>query len=63
MKPMQLHAHVEHIHCWNDNWKKQTKGISYDIDPVSGSSAGSREKRSHNRMIDSHWAWKHIALK
>ena len=27
------------------------------------SSAGCREKQSHNRMIDSHWALEHIALK
>jgi len=27
------------------------------------SSAGDREKQSHNRMIDSHWLLKHIALK
>jgi len=28
-----------------------------------GSSAGYGEKQSHNRMIDSHLAWKHIFLK
>jgi len=38
------------------------KGIFYDITPTFGSSAGYREKRSHNRTICSHWAWKHIAL-
>ena len=27
------------------------KGIYYDITPTLGSSAGYREKRSHNRMI------------
>jgi len=32
------------------------KGICYDITPILGSSAGYREKRSHNRMIDAHWA-------
>ena len=30
------------------------KQICYDITPTSGSSAGYREKQSHNRMIDSH---------
>jgi len=39
------------------------KGICYDITPILGSSAGYREKRPHNRMICSHWAWKHIVLK
>jgi len=32
------------------------KDICYDITPILGSSAGYREKRSHNRMIGSHWA-------
>jgi len=32
------------------------KGIRCDITPVLGSSADYREKRSHNRMIDSQWA-------
>ena len=27
--------------------------------PILGSPAGNREKRSHNRKICSHWAWKH----
>jgi len=30
--------------------------ICYDITPILGRSAGYREKRSHNRMICSHWA-------
>jgi len=38
-------------------------GICQDTTPFLGSSTGYREKRSHNRMIDSHWAIKHIALK
>jgi len=29
--------------------------ICYDIIPILGSSAGYREKRSHNRMIGSPW--------
>jgi len=38
------------------------KGICQDTIPILGSSAGYLEKRSHNRMIDSHSALKHIAL-
>jgi len=38
------------------------KGICQDITPILGSSDGYYEKRPHNRMIDSHWALKHIAL-
>ena len=30
---------------------------------MSCNSAGYREKRSHNCMIDLHWTWNHIALK
>jgi len=30
------------------------------ITPILGSSAGYREKLSHNRLMDSHWNWKHI---
>jgi len=36
------------------------KGICYDITPILSSSAGYRENRSHNRMIDSHSTLKHI---
>jgi len=43
--------------------KKLMKDISHDIAPILGSSASYHKKRSHNRMIGSHWAWKHIALK
>ena len=39
------------------------EGICQDITPILDGSAGYREKRFHNRMIDSHWALKHIALK
>jgi len=39
------------------------KGICQDTTPISGSYAGCREKRSRSRMIDSHWALKHIGLK
>ena len=39
------------------------KGICHDTAPILGSSAGYREKRFHDRMIDSPWALKHIALK
>jgi len=38
------------------------KGICQDTIPVLGSFADDRKKRSHNRMIDLHWALKHIAL-
>jgi len=38
------------------------KGICQDTTPILSSYAGYREKRSHNRMIDSHWALKHIDL-
>jgi len=44
--------------------KKQMKGFCDGITPILDSSSDYREKRSYNRMIDSHWAWKHIiALK
>jgi len=38
--------------------QKQTwmKGIFQDTTPILGSSVGYREKRSYNRMIESHWA-------
>jgi len=39
------------------------KGICQDITPVLGSFVDCCKKRSHNRMIDSLWALKHIALK
>jgi len=39
------------------------KGICRDTTSISGSSAGYREKRSHNRMIVSHWVLKHFSLK
>jgi len=39
------------------------KGICQDTTPIVGSCAGYREKGSHNRMIDSHWALKYIGLK
>jgi len=39
------------------------KGICQHTTPIVGSFADYRKKRSHNRMIDSHWAVKHIALK
>ena len=39
------------------------KGISQDTTPILGSFVDYRKKRSHNRMIDLHWAVKHIALK
>jgi len=42
--------------------QKKLKGISYDITPILSSSAGYREKRSHNRIC-SHWVWKRIAVK
>jgi len=35
----------------------------YDITPILDSSAGYCEKRSHNRVIGLHWAWKRVALK
>ena len=44
--------------------KQKMKGFCYGITPILESSTGyGKKKRSHNRMIDSHWAWKHIALK
>jgi len=39
------------------------EGISSDITPILGSSAGYRDKRSHICTIGSPWAWKRIALK
>jgi len=33
------------------------KRICHDITSFLGRSADYREKRSHNCMIDSHWAW------
>jgi len=44
----------------NNTWMK---GICYDTTPILGSFADYRKKRSYNRMIDLHWAFKHIALK
>ena len=45
----------------NKTWKK---GICQDTTPILGSSPSYRETRSHiNRMIDSHWALKLIAIK
>jgi len=38
-------------------------GICQDTTPILGNFAGYREKQYHNRMINSHWALKHIALK
>jgi len=43
--------------------KKQMEEICFDVASILDSSAGYRKKRSHNRMIGSHWAWKHISLK
>jgi len=39
------------------------KSICQDTTPILGSSASYREKPSHYRMVDSHWALKHFALK
>jgi len=39
------------------------KGICQDATFILGSSAGYREKPSHIRLIDSHWALKHISVK
>jgi len=36
--------------------KTRLKGICHDITPISGNSAGHREKRSDNCTIDSQWA-------
>ena len=46
-----------------DIYNKWKTFIYYDFIPILGTSAGYREKRSHIRMISSHWAWKRIALK
>jgi len=43
----------------NNAWMK---GICQDTTPILGSFADYRKKRSYNRMIDLHWALKHIAL-
>jgi len=39
------------------------KGIYQDTTPISGSCVDYRKKRSYKRMIDLHWALKHIVLK
>jgi len=39
------------------------KGICQNTTTNLGSFADYRKKRSYNRMIDLHWALKHIALK
>jgi len=44
----------------NKTWMK---GICQDATFILGSSAGYREKPSHIRLIDSHWALKHISVK
>jgi len=37
--------------------KQKMKGFCYGITPILESSTGyGKKKRSHNRMIDSHWA-------
>jgi len=38
------------------------KGICQGTTPILGSFVDYRKKRSYNRMIDLHWALKHIAL-
>jgi len=38
-------------------------GICQDTTPFLSRSAGYGERRSHNRMIGSQWALKHIAVK
>jgi len=43
--------------------QKQHVRICQDTTPILGSFADYRKKRSYNRMIDLHWASKHIALK
>jgi len=51
--------HMESIFIAEATIQKQKtneRHICYDITPIIGSSAGYREKRSHNLMIDSHWA-------
>ena len=39
------------------------KGIYQDTNPILGSFVVYRERQSHDRMIDSHWALNDIALK
>jgi len=39
------------------------KGICQDTTPILGSFVDYRKKRSYNRMTDSDWVSKHIALK
>jgi len=39
------------------------KGICQDTTPILGRFVDYRKKRSYNRMIDLHWALKHISLK
>ena len=44
----------------NNTWMKR---ICQNTTPISGSFADYRKKWSYSRMIDLHWALKHIALK
>jgi len=39
------------------------KGICQDTTPILGGFVDYRKKWSYNRIIDLHWALKHIALK
>jgi len=39
------------------------KGFCQDNTTILGTSTRYREKRSHHRMINSQWTWKHIATK
>ena len=39
------------------------KGICQDTTLILGTFVDHRRKRSYNRMVDSHWALKYIALK
>ena len=43
----------------NNTWMK---GICQDTTPILGSFVYYCKKRSYNRMIALHWAFKHIAL-
>jgi len=63
MRSLCIYMYTKDLFIAEATIQKQhlNKGICQDTTPISGSFA-IVIKRSHNRMIDSHWALKHIAL-
>ena len=64
MTLVQLHAHGKHVYRWSDNSKTKNKWKTFPTKllPFQVAQLTIVKKRSHNRVICSHWAWKHVAL-